>query len=680
MVQALGGTDSHPEDVIEYAAPIECAPDRSLILPVDPELPLKRYGFLLLALIILFFPAIKVGSDVLPGGYLSWLMTYNAPAHPGVDQNGYQVGGKLFAETFTTGAIPPSPYSYVGWMWVVTKDGWVYPKYPLGLPVIDAVLIWIGGKEHGTRWAYSVSPVSVSLALLAMFFMVRSAAGSFAGIISMILLGMSPVTLILANNSNSHAPCLAFVCWGAMFLMWWWQYGSWWRGLIAGLLLGYAVTIRYTEGLLLLPLLFACLTRVRWGNLRSWMRASSPLIGWLIPCILLVAFNLGAMGTITGYDTTNESTGFTWKHFTEKWQFMLSEMHDIGLFFVLPLALLGLLLLVRWSWKLGVFMLLWFLPGTLLYTSYYWGLNTQGVAYLRFFLTVFPPAIFAVAWLMHFAERRIDEINLPNRRLFAATIITIGSVVGGAMLIKLLTNGTLSMPACIAFATLIGLIPACIFGVGAGVTRPIAGGVVVAIASGVGTYQNIGGLERDFTINTNLAYLGSNIVKQTSIKTSYGRPILFADGRQILNYLQFRGDYECYSPDAFTTRGARQIMRQEDQDGPNPLQGERIEKAKALYDKKTDADLQKEAEKVITSALKSSRKVFAIVTKTDREWFRKTFVTPNLTSVKLEYWRDPVAMTPRGKTALNNMGAARWWLGFGEKREWEIWEIKLKGT
>jgi hypothetical protein len=32
----------------------------------------------------------------------------------------------------------------------------------------------------------------------------------------------------------------------AEFLMWWMRYGGWWRGLIAGFLLGYAMTIRYT--------------------------------------------------------------------------------------------------------------------------------------------------------------------------------------------------------------------------------------------------------------------------------------------------------------------------------------------------------------------------------------------------------------------------------------------------
>src|SRR4051794_11475116 len=62
-----------------------------------------------------------------------------APANGGVDQNGYQVGGKMFSQSFSTGFKPPNPYSYVGWMWVASPNGWVYPKYPLGVPMLDAM-------------------------------------------------------------------------------------------------------------------------------------------------------------------------------------------------------------------------------------------------------------------------------------------------------------------------------------------------------------------------------------------------------------------------------------------------------------------------------------------------------------------------------------------------------------
>ena len=102
------------------------------------------------------------------------------------------------------------------------------------------------------------------------------------------------------------------------------------------------------------------------------------LLGWLIPVVALVSFNKCALGSWTGYDTTNESTGFTWKHFSDKWEFMLTQLHGTGLFFLMPIGIFGLALMFRWSWRMALVMTAWFLPGVLLYTSYYWGNELPG--------------------------------------------------------------------------------------------------------------------------------------------------------------------------------------------------------------------------------------------------------------------------------------------------------------
>src|SRR5262249_52752619 len=144
-------------------------------------------------------------------------------------------------------------------------DGWVYPKYPLGIPVLDAICIWLAPTmRQGVTWSYLISPVCTVLAAGAVFLILRVLAGSFAAIMGLVLMATNPVSLVLANNSNSHAAALAFVTWGMLFLIWWMRHGSWWRGLIAGFLLGYAVTIRYTEGLLAMPIAVAMLTAMRY--------------------------------------------------------------------------------------------------------------------------------------------------------------------------------------------------------------------------------------------------------------------------------------------------------------------------------------------------------------------------------------------------------------------------------
>ena len=39
---------------------------------------------------------------LIAAGYLWMMLGYLAPAHPGVDQNGYLVGGRVFAHTFSS--------------------------------------------------------------------------------------------------------------------------------------------------------------------------------------------------------------------------------------------------------------------------------------------------------------------------------------------------------------------------------------------------------------------------------------------------------------------------------------------------------------------------------------------------------------------------------------------------
>src|SRR5271170_1965375 len=108
---------------------------------------------------------------------------YWSPAHGGVDQNGYLVGGKLFAQTWSTGFKPSDSFAFVGRMWVEADNGKYFPKYPMGLSVIYAVAMkigGIGGAKYGVPLAFMVSPVAMALGIVATFLLVRLAAGSFA--------------------------------------------------------------------------------------------------------------------------------------------------------------------------------------------------------------------------------------------------------------------------------------------------------------------------------------------------------------------------------------------------------------------------------------------------------------------------------------------------------------------
>jgi hypothetical protein len=342
------------------------------------------------------------------------------------------------------------------------------------------------------------------------------------------------------------------------------------------------------------------------------------------------------MGSWTGYDTTNESTGFTWKEFQAKWEFMLGQLHDTGLFFLLPIGVLGMGLMFRWNWRIALLLTLWFVPGTLLYTSYYWGLETRGVGYLRFFLTLFPPVVICTAWLLGQAGNLIPANSSGGARAWRR-----GSIVA-----------------------------------------PIAAGVVVAIALGVSVYANVGALERDFTIALNLADTGHRILTIPTLPAHADparRPILFGDQRQLLNYLQFAGDFECYGQDVFTSRYHMRMLGGSDKDAPNPLQKARMEYIAKVYKDKSDGDLQAEQNKLIRDALASGRRVFVALPSSFMVLFRGRLSTSEFEAISIEKWREPVTMSDEGKKALTNLGfGAGLMMGRGVPQNWEIVEVRKK--
>jgi hypothetical protein len=123
-------------------------------------------------------------------------------------------------------------------------------------------------------WAFIVSPASAVAAVAGMFLLARQVSGSFAAALAAILLGTSQLMLMLADNPNSHASCMAFIVWGMFFCVRWMQTGSHWRGILGGLLVGYAATIRYNEILLFVAMCVVVLSRLPWNQWKTWLSVS----------------------------------------------------------------------------------------------------------------------------------------------------------------------------------------------------------------------------------------------------------------------------------------------------------------------------------------------------------------------------------------------------------------------
>lgn len=371
---------------------------------------------------------------------------------------------------------------------------------------------------------------------------------------------------------------------------------------------------------------------------RTWLRAGAPALAWLVPVGLLVGFNLIAMGTWTGYDTTNESTGFTWDNFRDKWEFMTQQMYDHGLFFIAPFAVLGLVVMYRASWKLGLLFTLWIVPGGVIYTSYYWGLQRAGLGYLRFFLTLFPPLIVAACWYMRCGSWGITPSPCIRGEGWGE-----GAFAGG--------RGSVALP--------------------------IACGLIVAIASAVGVRNALPLLLRDHATNVNLAYTMDEITRAVP-RGSH----LFADRAgggiaNMLNFLQFKGDFVLYSTEAFTPRPFGGRREPADPDQPTPLQPARRKYlVDEVYRGKSIADLTREQQDIVSNALNESKRVFVVLPGGSISSFRERYLAgANFDVANISRWKEPAAVPgERTTTPLQPQGRGP---NFNRQpQSWQVIELK----
>lgn len=352
-------------------------------MPSQGEPPALRHVFLALAL--------AIAALFLAGTHRYWV-----PADPNVDENTYLVSGKLLAQTGSPGFVPPDPYALVGMMWISAPEGRFYPKYPLGQTLLVAAAI----KAFGLRATFLVNPLLMTLALLGVFLLVREAAGSFAGLLGMLPMATSPALLAETNDPDSHASSVFFTTWGMFLLFRWWRTGKHRHAALAGLLLGCSTITRYTEGLLLLPMALVALFQFgrREDRRRSLAGAAALAAGWLLPVAGQLAFNLRVLHRLNGYAATHESTAFSLGHLARHWRLALSQLFTLGLPLLFPLAVVGLVLLTLRNRRLGIVLWAWTLPNLLLYMAYYWA--PDDIAYTRFFLSIYPPLVLGMAWLL----------------------------------------------------------------------------------------------------------------------------------------------------------------------------------------------------------------------------------------------------------------------------------------
>jgi 4-amino-4-deoxy-L-arabinose transferase-like glycosyltransferase len=532
---------------------------------------------------------------VIIGLFSYTLAGYWVGAHPGVDQAGYLTTARLMLQDHSLYFRPESPFQFVSRMMITTEDGREFAKYPPGFPLLAA----IGRVLAGPDGMYMVNPICAVIACLAAFFMFRTLVREFVALMGVILLASNPLTLIYADDANSHASSLCCVCVGFWLLLSWMRNGTWWKGLLGGFALGYACTIRYSEFLLVLPVTFASLSTVGiiWKRkemtVRRFIDGLAPLLGWAIPiaALALTCWISFGLPWKTGYTYCKEDAGFSLKYFfgdpwavptkPGNWETFIQQINHMGLFFLWPLSLIGLVGLPRRHWRVAITLALWILPSMTLYLCYYWapgGENTVG--YLRFFLTVIPGLLLAALWVIDRAVRHVHNANITS--LVAATI---GCVLFAAGLIYLCQP-----PEYEAFtwrAVIIAAMAALVLGVWF-VERDIAGRhFASALAIGVVTigtaFINLWNITPNLENATEAhVALRETVAHVQQAVAPDNNTILFTD-ENLCNQFDCLGGYRLYSVQLFSPLAFAMFKHVMDDPGkqtdpqtdPNPLQRDR---------------------------------------------------------------------------------------------------------
>lgn len=566
-------------------------------------------------------------------GFFYYTQQYWFPAHHGNDQNGYLVGAKRLLEHGSMQAKPADPFEFVGRMWVTGHEaGTYYPKYPIGLPAIYAVAKAIGG----VKLVFLVNPIAMTLALLGVFALVRRLVGSFYGVLGMLVMACNPVTLGLTNNPNSHATAIFCVTWGIVLLIAWWQepkagWRSWARAVGSGFLLGMSVTIRYTEGLLLLPM-GLCILYALWDDDTFGIRTrfSARLSGadengtnatieprrerwrpllqslamgaaWAVPVGSLLIVNKAYFDSWTGYDPTHESTAFLWANLVENWDTMLRQFYLSGLVFLFPLSLVGMCIWFKRNVRVAMVMAAWALPCVFIYTVYYWAPERLNLSYSRFFFTALPPLVATAALTM----RSLDAIAISSTKLVKIAIgcAMVGLICGGLTAWKI-KDGWGPGPGML-YGSIGGALVGTIL-----LVRPASLLVLIGTTLGLMTGTSF------FESETRWQYATDVVGREVSAHVPQDAVVFSKDAT--VHSLQFTGDWKCYSIDLFDKAAVKKLANQsQDLDNAQPYQAER---ARALYDVlKDDNDIQlgRRVGTLVDEALQDGKRTFLVVPKTE---------------------------------------------------------------
>ena len=334
-----------------------------------------------------------IAAIALAVGYLCWILAHFAPAIMSPDANGYVVQARLLATAGRTFFTTSSPAQFVGAHWLETTDGVFQSRYPAGLPVIFAIAWKIGGL----RAALLINPLLASGTVFLVFLLARRLADNWSALLAAGVMATNATAQQHALDADAHTAAAFFLTAGILLL---WRFAEqprrWWRGLLAGLLLGIVPTVRYPEAI-------AGVTLGLWlaWRVRPLSRGWPAVVGAALPIGALLVHNAAAYGAFwrTGYALTGEQTGFGWSYFSAHALSYLQNLagEGLGIFFAFGVAGLAGLIAERRRRGDGLLLAGIAVPLVLLYMAYYFD---GGNGSMRFLIPTLPFFAVAGAWLL----------------------------------------------------------------------------------------------------------------------------------------------------------------------------------------------------------------------------------------------------------------------------------------
>jgi hypothetical protein len=487
--------------------------------------------------------------------FCALLSGYYVASYEGIDENGYLVTAKSLATTGDSAKPLADPNEFVSGNYVLADNGNYYGKYPLGYPALCALAYKTGGPSA----VFLVNPILAALAVLGTFLLGRAMMGAFAGALAAILLATNPLHAYFGLSALSHSGSICFAVWGMYFLWRWTQSGGAWNAALTGAVSAYACTVRYTDGLLILPIAGMAMWRLFAGDAPEDQRRSArkKIVGefgvMTVAAVLVVTpllvHHWKAFGAPwrTGYSLCGESTGFGWRFFRENWWLMLTRMDTGGLILLFPLGLVGLAYLATHDSQRGLLLGLWAVPGLLLYSAYYWAPAGEGPGYVRFFVSVFPPLILSALAVLCYAVR----------------------------------------------------------------ARPWWWEVGIGVFVAVVATANLREATRTLDRQMDKLLFAKETMDNVREKLKDGTVILA--GNRALNFVEFVGDYRLYAQETFERGAIQNTLKVLKDDNVRPFQRRKAEKLAETQGSKTDSELTQAQRDLVSQQLANGRDVTLIL-------------------------------------------------------------------